>query len=217
MLRLLFNNEAESPIGTASTAVAADTTATTITAAVELASPCSASPCSAMSTSSPRNLADWATASTLIETADCEPTTVALTTLAKQQQQQQLSAGQVVADEDEDEETSKIEDAIQSAIEEPQTSATWARLSQRLVEAHPEQSAEEKLTEQLAAAKAENEQMRSQLDKMHTMLTSQVKLMNEAAASLTPPVRDKVRASAQASARAPAPVHMAARAHPSAD
>ena len=133
------------------------------------------------------------------------------------QQQQQLSAGQVVADEDEDEETSKIEDAIQSAIEEPQTSATWARLSQRLVEAHPEQSAEEKLTEQLAAAKAENEQMRSQLDKMHTMLTSQVKLMNEAAASLTPPVRDKVRASAQASARAPAPVHMAARAHPSAD
>lgn len=217
MLRLLFNNEAESPIGTASTAVAADTTATTITAAVELASPCSASPCSAMSTSSPCNLADWATASTLIETADCEPTTVALTTLAKQQQQQQLSAGQVVADEDEDEETSKIEDAIQSAIEEPQTSATWARLSQRLVEAHPEQSAEEKLTEQLAAAKAENEQMRSQLDKMHTMLTSQVKLMNEAAASLTPPVRDKVRASAQASARAPAPVRMAARAHPSAD
>jgi len=139
-----------------------------------------------------------------------------LTTLAKQQQQQ-LSAGQVVADEDEDEETSKIEDAIQSAIEEPQTSATWARLSQRLVEAHPEQSVEEKLTEQLAAAKAENEQMRSQLDKMHTMLTSQVKLMNEAAASLTPPVRDKVRASTQASTHAPAPVRMAARAHPSAD
>ena len=39
---------------------------------------------------------------------------------------------------------------------------------------------EEQLTEQLSAVKAENEQLREKLDKIHAMLTDQVKLMNGA-------------------------------------
>ena len=59
----------------------------------------------------------------------------------------------------------------------------------RGAQAPTEQSAEERLAEELSAVKAENEQLRVQLDKIHAMLTGQVKLMNDAVRNAVPRAR----------------------------
>jgi len=123
------------------------------------------SPCSTGSAASPRNLADWATASTLIETSDCvDPTSIP--------DQADTDREPVSTDEDtrtdEQNGDNQVQSTTQGASDATETAGT------------PEQSVEKQLAQELSAVKAENEQLRAQLDKVHTMLTGQVKLMNDA-------------------------------------
>ena len=129
-----------------------------------------ASPCSTVSAASPRILADWATASTLIEASDCldpigKPEPVG--THPSAHQPAVVNQGATADDGD-----GKVTDRNTHAGSDGAVDGAPSPVI-------PEQSAEE-LADELSTVKAENEQLRAQLDKIHTMLTGQVKLMHDA-------------------------------------
>jgi hypothetical protein len=127
------------------------------------------------SAASPRSLADWATASTLIETSDClDPTgkPEPVGTQPSDHEPAVMDKDTTVDDDESNTEDDQLENAEpQGAVEDTQTPATT------------KQSEEEQLAEELSAVKAENVQLRAQLDKIHAMLTGQVKVMNAAVRS----------------------------------
>lgn len=127
-----------------------------------------ASPCSTASAASPRNLADWATASTLIETSDCVDPMRNPDPTDTDQEPVSTDDGARADDSDDQNEDIQVQSTAQVAADATETAGT------------PEQSMAKQLAEELSVVKAENEQLRAQLDKVHTMLTGQVKLMNDA-------------------------------------
>jgi len=132
------------------------------------------SPCSTTPASSPRNLADWATASTLVSMSDCvEPTSEPTTIETKQSGSK----------------TPCLETDLLTGDDHNQSKDAPAQL---VAQTTSEPSLERQLAEQLAAVHAENKQLRAQLENIHANLTSQVKMTRDATACLTPPVGEKM-------------------------